>query len=383
MAGVMRISWRQAGARRLVRHGLAGQLPSVTDAAAAVCGAHAQVMSAAEISLGLRVAGATRTDVAAALWRERSLVKTLGPRGTVHLLPAGDLPTWCAALSAVPHTSGMPAGVRLDDARTDAVVGAIDAALTGAVDKDGLTVEELDAAVGRACGDWAVEPVMPAFGGYWSRWRQVIGTAAARGVLCFGPPRGRRVTYSSPRRWLAEQAAAVGDPVAWLARRYLHAYGPAAPQHFAQWLAAPRPWAAAVFAGLALEPVDLDGTQLWTARGDTDWDADAIGVRLLPYFDSFAVGSHPRAMLYPGRAGDRALAGSQAGNFPVLLVDGTVAGVWHSARSGRRMRITVEPLRRLAAGTRRAVQAEAERVATIAEGRAEVTFGTVTVGPHA
>ena len=51
-----------------------------------MAGGHAQVMSAAEVSLALRVADATRADVAAALWEERSLVKTFGPRGTVHVL---------------------------------------------------------------------------------------------------------------------------------------------------------------------------------------------------------------------------------------------------------------------------------------------------------
>ena len=42
-------------------------------------------------------------DVRSALWTERTLVKTFGPRGTVHLLPARDLSRWCAALSELPR----------------------------------------------------------------------------------------------------------------------------------------------------------------------------------------------------------------------------------------------------------------------------------------
>ena len=34
------------------------------------------------------------------------------------------------------------------------------------------------------------------------RWRQAIGTAANRGVLCFGANRGRNVTYTNSHRWL-------------------------------------------------------------------------------------------------------------------------------------------------------------------------------------
>jgi len=84
----------------MARHGLSddpGPLGSLPEAAAAMAGGHAQVMSAAEVSLALRVAGATRADVAHALWEERSLVKTYGPRGTMHVLPAADLPWWLAA----------------------------------------------------------------------------------------------------------------------------------------------------------------------------------------------------------------------------------------------------------------------------------------------
>ena len=43
---------------------------------------------------------------------------------------------------------------------------------------------------------------MPAFQGMWPRWRQVMNLAGMRGVLCFGPDRGRKVTYTSPSRWL-------------------------------------------------------------------------------------------------------------------------------------------------------------------------------------
>jgi hypothetical protein len=69
------------------------------EVAGLLCRAHAQVLSAADLSIGRRIAGATRTDVRRALWQERSLVKTLGPRGTIHLLPTANLPMWTGALS--------------------------------------------------------------------------------------------------------------------------------------------------------------------------------------------------------------------------------------------------------------------------------------------
>jgi Winged helix DNA-binding domain len=374
-------SWAEANARRLTRHGLTAPLTSLPEAAAAMAGGHAQVMSAVEVSLALRVAGTTRGDVSAALWEERSLVKTFGPRGTVHVLPAADLPWWLAALGSLPTSGGHPEGVRLLPDETDAIVGALDAALR----EEDRTTEELDAYVAEACGPWATEESMAAFGGFWPRWRLALGPAAVRGVLCFGPNRGRRVAYASPSRWLSELT--LPDPVdaqLKLLRAYLTAYGPATPAHLARWLATSPAWTNELFGRADLEAVELEGEAAWVLRGDTAFEApEPPAVRLLPYFDAFQVGSQPRARLFPGRASERALAGSQAGNFPVLLLDGVVGGVWHQKRSGRRVTITVEPLGRLTKAQRAALDAEVERIGEIVDARPELTVGPISVGPHA
>ncbi len=57
---------------------------------------------------------------------------------------------------------------------------------------------------------------------------------------------------------------------------------------------------------------------------------------------------------------DRGLApGGQAGNYPVLLVDGVVGGVWYQRRRGRTL------------------------VGAVMEARPTLVVGPVTVGPHA
>jgi hypothetical protein len=383
-----RLTWDGVRARRLARHGLLAPAAALADAspagiAAAICGAHAQVMSAAELAIGLRGDGLTRADVRRALWADRTLVKTYGPRGTVHLLPAADLPLWCGALGGLPVTSGLPAAAGLDTGQREAVIAAIAAALDGGE----LTADELDQAVRAACGGWAGDLVVPAFDGYWPRWRQAISAAANAGALCFGPARGRLATYTSPRRWLlgfSPAPAPAGQR--FLLHAYLHAYGPATAAQFAQWLAVPRRWAADLVAASAadLDEVDTDGERGWVNAGDTAAPAVATGgVRLLPYFDPYLVGSHPRPRLFPGPAADRALSGGQAGPFPVLLVDGQVAGVWHQRRAGRRLHLTVEPLRRLSARHRGLLDAEAGRVGRILEARPDLTLGPVTTGAHA
>jgi winged helix DNA-binding protein len=210
--------------------------------------------------------------------------------------------------------------------------------------------------------------------------------ATSRGALCFGPERGRRTTYTSPRRWLPGfRPAAAGEAVPWLVRRFLWAYGPATPAQFARWLGAPAGWASVAFAGQPdVEEVDFDGVVAVRNAGDDEATvAEGGGVRLLPYFDAYLIGCRPRSELFPGRAGERALNGGQAGNVPALLVDGRVAGVWHQRRSGRRISVTVETLEPLSRRCRSRLDAEVRRIGHILEGTPSLTLGKVTVGAHA
>jgi hypothetical protein len=203
------LTWTGVTARRMARHALTEPVADLAPdgIAGILCGAHAQLLGAAELSIGRRISGATRADVRRALWEERTLVKTFGPRGTIHLLPASDLPMWTGALSALPPITHHPEPVRFSPGQADEVIATIGDALTDAE----LTVDELTEALEARTGPWAVERTMEAFGGKWPRWRQLTGAAAHRGVLCFGPDRGRNVTYTNPHRWLPGFRPADGD----------------------------------------------------------------------------------------------------------------------------------------------------------------------------
>ena len=71
-----KLAWSAVNARRLARHGLAAPVPldSLAEQVAVMCGAHAQVMVAGELSIGLRVEGATRETIAQALWTDHRIV---------------------------------------------------------------------------------------------------------------------------------------------------------------------------------------------------------------------------------------------------------------------------------------------------------------------
>src|SRR5215510_7293544 len=96
------LTWEQVYAWRLEQQYLLPRLDrrNFIGAVERVLGVQAQVMSAAELSIGARVDGLKRVDVQRALWQDRTLVKTWAMRGTIHLLASEDLPLVVAARCA-------------------------------------------------------------------------------------------------------------------------------------------------------------------------------------------------------------------------------------------------------------------------------------------
>jgi hypothetical protein len=97
----LRLDWDQVAAWRQRRHHLDErvQRADLLAVVSGIAGLHAQVMSSAELTLWARVGDLKPSAVRDALWRDRTLVKTWAMRGTLHLLPAAELPLWQAGQS--------------------------------------------------------------------------------------------------------------------------------------------------------------------------------------------------------------------------------------------------------------------------------------------
>jgi hypothetical protein len=140
--------------------------------------------------------------------------------------------------------------------------------------------------------------------------------------------------------------------------------------------------AAAVFDALDLTEMAVDGRRAWLPSAVELPATRPGGVRLLPHFDAYLVGCHPRPMLFPGQAAERALNRGSAGQVPVLLVDGVAAGIWQHRRSGRKLALTVEPFAKLPAAQRAELDEQAERLGEFTNAVSTVTVGPVTARPH-
>ena len=376
----LRLSWRQAIAWRMGRHHLDRRVPSSQTLAVAsrLCGVHAQLLSSAELALWARVEGLEPGAVGAALWDERTLVKTWAMRGTLHLLPAADYPVWQAALSTYQHYL-KPAwfkafGVTRQELET--LLAAVGEALGGG---EPLTREELAGAVTRSTGSADLgEKVL-------GSWGPFLKPASFRGHLCFGPSLGQNVRFTRPDRWLGPWEPVDPDEAnLQVARWYLGAHGPASREDYARWWAMSPAQALKILRRLGDEvtPVNVDGYQAWMLKADAAEAAKAKpakSVRLLPAFDQYVIAAtRHTAHLLPEqtRAGvlEKLIYRPQGWLSPVLVVNGAMAGVWKHERKGGRLDVAIEPFGAVSAAVRRGVDEEAERLRAYLGGKLSVSW---------
>ena len=340
---------------------------------AKICGLHAQVMSSAELTLWARVEDLEPGMVGEALWEHRSLVKTWAMRGTLHLLPADELPTWVAAQGVLKprhHAKSWQKYYGLTYEEAEAMLAAIREALDGRM----LTREELAQEVGRIMGSEEIGgKLRDGFGA-------LLKPSALRGDLLFAPSVGRNVRFARPDQRLsgwepAETEVAAREVV----RRYLAAYGPATREEFARWFGMTSPaQAGRLIEGLDEEvaPVEVEGSHAWMLAEHVPEaeKAEPSGVvRLLPAFDHYVVAApRDREAVLP-EVLKRRVYRPQGWLSPVVVVDGRMEGIWSHERKGDRLVVEIEPFTEQPEGVRRTAEEEAERLPRLLGG--ELEFG--------
>jgi hypothetical protein len=145
-------------------------------------GIQAQVMSAAEMALWARRRTTTREEIQKALWTRRDVVRTSAMRLTLHLIPAGDLSTFIAALRPMSSATLRRWQERVG-AKPDQVAAMIETILEALGDGP-KTQQELIARTRKKAGKGVRAWLEHA----WS----AVRPAVIEGLIVYGPPRGCR-----------------------------------------------------------------------------------------------------------------------------------------------------------------------------------------------
>ncbi len=359
------LQWYQVHAWRMSQHGLSPRFSS-QDAVSAVtrtAGIQAQVASAAELALCTRVEGLSPRDVQAAIFQDHTLVKTWAMRGTLHLLAARELPLYVAARDWQ-HTASWSNYFAEFGLTTSAQQEAFLSAIPHVLEQGPLTRPQLADAVAKHTGMAQVRDFILS-----SSWGSPLKPSAYRGELCFGPGQGKTVTFLNPRVWIEEwQLIEPQRALQELARRYLQAYGPATADDFRFWWGCGKTLAKTLFHSLAeeLEEVEVEGWRAFALRATLPLiqSAEPVeAVHLLPLFDAYTIGAPPRGCEPLLAAAYKSQVFNQQGwAFAVVLVNGSIQGVWRSSIRRSQTVVKVNLFCSSTAAIRTRIEAEAQRL---------------------
>jgi len=370
-SGIRPVSLAERRARLAVRHRLAPRAGTVAGAAADIIGLHGTDPASVYMAARART-GAGRAAIEHALYGAGTLVRMLGMRRTVFVVPVGLMPVVQAAC-----TDQIAERMRRDLARRVAESGIAADGGSWLKEVGEATVHAL-AARGSATGAELArdEPRLRAqlvyaadksYGGPVNVTTRLLTLLSAEGLIVRGRPRGgwtsSQFTWSLPMAGPPDQPrppAALPIPAARaeLARRWLHAFGPA-PHADLQWWTG---WTAGqvkqALGQLEIAEVDLGGIPGVMLAADEDAPPAAEPwAALLPALDPTAMGWRDRAW-YVGEHAPALF--DRSGNIgPTAWWDGRIVGGWAQRTDGE---IAVRLLEDAGSEASAAIDAEAQRL---------------------
>ena len=308
--------------------------------------------------------GASRAAIEHALYGEGTLVRMLGMRRTVFVVPVDLMPVVQAAC-----TDQIAERMRRDLARRVEESGIAADGANWLKEVGEATVNALAARASATGAELARdEPRLRAqivyaadksYGGPVNVTTRLLTLLSAEGLIVRGRPRGGWT--SSQFTWAAapdQPRPPAAAARAELARRWLHGFGPA-PRADLQWWTG---WTAGqvkqALDQLEIAEADLDGTAGIMLAADED-APPAAGPRaaLLPALDPTAMGWRDRAW-YVGEHAPALF--DRSGNIgPTAWWDGRIVGGWAQRKDGE---IAVRLLEDVGAEAAAAITAEAERL---------------------
>ncbi len=353
-------------ARMAVRHHLAPgeRAATVAAAVAGIVALHGTDPASVYLAGRARTADVDKAAIEHALYEERSLVRMLGMRRTVFVVPADLVPVIQAActdqiaerlrrqLAAVVQD----AGVAPDAATWLKEVGEGTVALLAA--RGSATGAELARDEPRLRTQLIAAADNP-YGGAVNLTTRLLTLLSAEGLIVRGRPRGGWT--SSQFTWSAAPERTdlpAGAARAALARRWLAAFGPALPADLQWWTG----WTAAqvrqALSSLDIAEIDLDGTPGIVLADDQEpVDSAEPWAALLPALDPSAMGWRERSWYVGGHA---AALFDRSGNIgPTAWWDGRIVGGWAQRADGE---IAVRLLEDAGSEAAAAIAAEAERL---------------------
>jgi hypothetical protein len=300
-------------------------------------------------ALGHRMKTAREDAIEQAI-ADRTVVRTWPMRGTLHFVAPADI-RWMLALltpRVIAGQRGRHRQLELDQAVFDRSRDLLTRALEGGrqLTRDAL-YETLEAARVSTAGQRGIH---------------ILARLAQDGLLCFAARQGKQQTFALLEEWVpAARMLEREEALAELAGRYFTSHGPATVHDFTWWsgLTLADAKVGIELDGPRLEREVIDGRDYWRAAEEPDVSQASPTAWLLPPFDEYTIAYKDRSAVL-----DPAQGGVISGNgifYPVIVLDGRVAGTWKRVFKKGSVVITLSPFAPLKKKERQAVAVAAER----------------------
>jgi hypothetical protein len=374
MVSARRIEAAERRARLGVRHRLAAsaRASDPAEVARSLVAVHGTDPSSVYLGILARMADGGIADVERALYEGRTLIRLLGMRRTVFVTTVDLAPVVQAACSdAIAATERRKLLGWLTDAGIAPDVeswlaGAEQAALAALTARGEATAAQLAAADPRLSVQLLLGQGTSSAGRF-NVASRVLLVLAAQGKVMRGRPNGswtsHQYRWTPVAAWCHEglDEWTARDAEVELARRWLHAYGPATPDDLQWWAGWTRTQVRRALGHLQPAEVDLDGVPGVVLAADLEPPPDVEPwAALLPGLDSTPMGWRQRGWFLGEHA---ARLFDQTGNIgPSLWWNGRIVGGWAQDRDGQIVCRFLEDAGREAVA---AAEAEAHRLAKI------------------
>ena len=344
--------------------------PDVAGLVSDLVGLHATDPSSVYLAARARLREPTVDAMEHALYDERSVVRMLGMRRTVFVVPAGLVAVVHAACTTAIATRERARLVQhLEEVSLPAGEGSAwlrtvqEAAVAALEERGEATAAELAGVVPGLRHRLVF--------GVGSKWEttvaagsRVLGVLAAEGRIVRGRPRGSwtssQYRWAPASTWLPEAPATVGadEARAELVRRWLAAFGPATVADLAWWSGLPAGQVRRALSDVGTVDVHLDEGPALVLAGDLEATPEPPPwVALLPALDPTVMGWKERGW-YLGDHGP-ALFDRSGNAGPTVWCDGRVVGGWAHRQDGE---VAVRLLEDVGTEAAAAVDVEAERL---------------------
>jgi hypothetical protein len=381
-----RVGVRERRARLGMRHRLASRAATVEEAAGAIVGLHSSDPATVYLSSWARVDDFEPADLDDALYRRRSLVRMLGMRRTLFVVPVELAPVMHEACTKALIPAQRARLVRMLEQQGVAPPGRgetwlekVAAQTLAAIAARGeATARELTADVPEL-GAKLLFGQGKTWGGTMGVSTRVLFLLATEGLIVRTRPLGAWTSglyrWATTEHWLGGPLREIDHTEACseLLGRWLRSFGPATMTDIRWWTG----WTAAL-AKTTLGAIDAVEVRPGDGVGYLlPDDLDQVGeadpwVALLPGLDPTAMGWKERGWYLGDRANDLFDRNGNAG--PTVWANGRVVGAWAQTEEGD---VVVELFARLDAATRARLETERGRLAAWLRGvRIRPRFGT-------